>query len=65
MPFGMFMSQPVHMENDEWKPNYEFPSPDRQIIFDIVSKVKDILTEFNLGTRFYMNLKESKSRISE
>lgn len=65
MPFGTFMSQPVHIENGEWKPNYEFPSPDEKIILDIVSKVEEILIEFNLGTRFHMHYNESKPRINE
>lgn len=65
LPFGMFMSQPVSMENGEWKPNFNFPSPDKNILKNIVSKVMDILIEYDLGKRFNMSGRESMSRISE
>lgn len=61
----MFMSQPVSMNKGEWKPNYKFPSPDDKIILDIISKVRELLFEFNLGKRFNMNWRESISQISE
>lgn len=61
----MFMSQPVCMNNNEWKPNYNFPAPDEIVLTDIVSKVKDLLVEYNLGKRFNINWKESMSQFSE
>ncbi|KAL4098011.1 hypothetical protein QTP88_022686 [Uroleucon formosanum] len=65
LPFGMFLSQPVHMENGEWKPNFDFPPPDETVIVDILSKVSEIAFEYNLGNRFNMNPKEMASEISE
>lgn len=65
LPFGMFLSQPVSMENGEWKPNFDFPSPDENILKNIVSNVTEILIEYNLGKRFNMNLREPTSQISE
>lgn len=52
------MSQPVILENGEWKPNYNFPSPDENILFTIVSRAKEIATEFNLGARFQKKWRE-------
>lgn len=52
LPFGMFISQPVCMENGEWKPNFDFPSPDETIINNILSKVTEIAFDYNLGKRF-------------
>ncbi|XP_050058720.1 putative malate dehydrogenase 1B isoform X2 [Aphis gossypii] len=52
LPFGMFISQPVCMENGEWKPNFDFPSPDETIINSILSKVTEIAFDYNLGKRF-------------
>ncbi|VVC24896.1 Lactate dehydrogenase/glycoside hydrolase, family 4, C-terminal [Cinara cedri] len=63
LPFGMFMSQPVCIENGEWKPNFDFPDPVGNIISDIVSNVTEILIEFNLRKRFTTNWKESMSQI--
>lgn len=54
----MFMSQPVSIENGEWKPNFDFPCPDENIISDMVSNVTDILYKFSLGKRFTTNLKK-------
>jgi len=65
LPFGMFLSQPVHMENGEWKPNFDFPPPDESVIIDMLSKVSEIAFEYNLGNRFNMNPKEMASEISE
>lgn len=65
LPFGKFISQPVCMENREWKPNFDFPSPDKTIITDIISKVTEIECEFNLGKRFNMNTRELLTEISE
>lgn len=59
------MSQPVCMENGEWKPNFDFPSPNENILKNIVSKVTETLIEYNLGKRFNMNWRESMSQISE
>ncbi|XP_025207030.1 putative malate dehydrogenase 1B [Melanaphis sacchari] len=52
LPFGLFISQPVCMENGEWKPNFDFPTPDETIIIDILSKVAEIAFDYNLGKRF-------------
>lgn len=65
LPFGMFLSQPVCMENGEWKPNFNFPRPEKKILTNIVSKVSEILIEYNLGKRFSMNRRESMPRMSE
>lgn len=46
------MSQPVVIENGEWKPNCNFPSPNENILLNIVSKVKKIGIQFNIGERF-------------
>jgi len=46
------------MENEEWKPNYDFPSPDEKILKEIVTKVKDITIKYNLGNRFKMYKRE-------
>lgn len=40
------------MENGEWKPNFDFPSPDETIINSILSKVTEIAFDYNLGKRF-------------
>lgn len=61
----MFLSQPVYMENGEWKPNFNFPQPEKKILMDIVSKVSEVLIEYNLGKRFSMNRRESMPHISE
>jgi len=58
LPFGTFISQPVKIENGDWKPNHEFPSPDETIINDIVSKVEEIAFEYDLGKRFNINRRE-------
>lgn len=65
LPFGMFMSQPVYIINGEWQPNYNFPTPDKIVLIDIISKVKELLIEYDLGKRFYISWNESKSQISE
>lgn len=63
LPFGMFMSQPVCIENGEWKPNYDFPSPDEKILKEIVSKAMDITIKYNLGNRFKTYSRESMLQI--
>lgn len=63
-PFGMFISQPVRMENGEWKPNYDFPSPDKKFKIDLIAKATEILIEYDLGRRFNIKWRESASRIS-
>ncbi|XP_026804364.1 putative malate dehydrogenase 1B [Rhopalosiphum maidis] len=62
LPFGIFISQPVCMENGEWKPNFDFPSPDETIIIDILSKVEDITFDYNLGKRFNVQYPARESR---
>jgi len=53
------------MENGEWKPNFDFPPPDKTVIVEILSKVSEIAFEYNLGNRFNMNPREMESEISE
>jgi hypothetical protein len=62
LPFGTFISQPVCMENGEWKPNFDFPSPDKTIIIDILSKVADIAFNYDLGKRFNVHYPTRESR---
>lgn len=58
LPFGMFISQQVYLDNGEWKPDTDFSPPDQHVLKDIVSKVIEIVIEYDLGKRFH---KYSKS----
>lgn len=61
----MIMSQPVSMVDGEWKPNFDFPSPDEEVLKSIVSKVAELLIEYDLGKRFNINFRETTSFLTD
>ncbi|XP_050546123.1 uncharacterized protein LOC126908253 [Daktulosphaira vitifoliae] len=63
LPFGIFMSQPVVLEDGEWKPYNEFPAPTNEVF--ISDKVMDLLNDYNLGKRFTVNWRESTEKLLE
>lgn len=60
LPFGMYISQQVHLVNGQWNPNSDFLSPNKHILKEIVSKAIEVINEYDLGKRINKNSKRSQ-----